>query len=170
MVCRKLNLAQALARFCDVPVAHADNLQHAQNAVDGRAEVMAHAVHELGFRLVFRINIVQRLLQALLFLLVVLVECRRVPEQDDATHHQLLAACIAVKCRIARHQHNLLQPHHAVARALLIFDGHFVCAAFEAPQQLFRCVNKPVALQRVVGYKFAASLAISIVRARRLHA
>ncbi len=139
MVCRQLNLAQTLARFLSIPVAHADNFQHAQNAVDGRAEIVAHAVHEFGFCLVFRINVPQFLLQALLFLLVVLMERRCVPEQNDAAYHKLLVARFAVKHRVARHQHNLLQPHHAAAaRALPVLDGHLIRAAFKAFQQLFR--------------------------------
>ena len=74
MVCGQLDLLQALARFLGVLVAHADDFQHAQNAVDGRAEVVAHAVHELGFRLVLRVDGLERLLKPLFLLFLVLVE------------------------------------------------------------------------------------------------
>lgn len=113
---------------------------------------MAHAVHELGFRLALGVGGLQCLLKTVFFRLFPLMERRGVLDQHDAAHDGKLILDVAAVLRILRHEHDLLRPLRLAVRSCFAeFDGHLVRAAFETRKQLLRGICEPIAFQRALG-------------------
>ena len=133
----KLDLLQAIVHTGFIVPVAADDVQHAHNAVDGRAHIMAHAVQEFGLGFALEVSLLISGLQAAVLLLIFFVEGRGIFQQCDAVDDRPLVAQLAVVDGVLRHQHRFLQPNMpAVSGGLLVFDGHLPFAVAVAFQHL----------------------------------
>ena len=148
--------------------AHLDDVEHAHDAVDRRAEVMAHAVHEVGLGLALHVDALECFLETAALLCILLMEGGVVFEEDDAPDSGRLLTGFGVVGDAARHQHRLLDPDkRAVGADLLVFDRGLRGTACKALEELVAGVDETEALERLLRNIAGAIERVLVVRARR---
>ena len=118
-----------------VPVG-AEDVQHTENAVDGGADVVAHAAQEAGLGGVGPLGLLGGVLQALILGLLLCMEDGGIPEKDDTVDDRHLPPGGRIKDGVLRHEDGLLEPDRLAAGGLLpVLHRHVLEARVEALQQ-----------------------------------